>query len=42
MTSIEAQPDMVAQINSHLLEMLELGDDNMSFGNAPPCFKEAY
>ena len=34
--ALEAHPDMVAQIKSHLMEMLELGDNSMSFGNVSP------
>ena len=29
-------PDVVAQIKSHLLEILDLGDDSVSFGGAIP------
>lgn len=31
-TSVDANPDIVAQIKSQLLVMPELGDDSVSFG----------
>jgi hypothetical protein len=41
-TSTEANLDVVAQIKSSLLEMPELVDDNMSFGNAPCLYQGGY